>query len=296
MMVHMSTLIEKLLMHFVPNTPHMTDVGLSINSLAAGDASMSMPARADWLGDAQRGLMHPGPLTVLADSCAGLAVVSALEKTVAIATLDLRMDYLRRAVPDKPVECRATCVRMATNVAFVDAQVWQDRREEPVALARGAFMIATPKTPRNQTPPTTDNSVSWSAPLESTSAEHIYPIPYAKFLGIQTSNTPSCILYRLPFKESMVGNPRLRAIHGGVVAGFSETAALLHVIQTLGGTKQPKSIDFSIDYLRSAGPFETFASCEVIRLGARAALIQVRCWQREPNYPVTLSRVHLLLG
>ena len=80
-----------------------------------------------------------------------------------------------------------------------------------------------------------------------------------------------------------------------VVAGFAETAALLHLIGTLRGEKQPKGIDFSIDYLRAGRPEEPFASCELVRVGSRVALVQVRCWQRSPDYPISVARGHILL-
>ena len=99
----------------------------------------------------------------------------------------------------------------------------------------------------------------------------------------------------LPYQDKLIGNPYLPALHGGVVAGFAETAALLHLIGTLRGEKQPKGIDFSIDYLRAGRPEETFASCELVRVGSRVALVQVRCWQRSPDYPITVARGHFLL-
>ena len=99
----------------------------------------------------------------------------------------------------------------------------------------------------------------------------------------------------LPFQDKLVGNPVLPALHGGVVAGFAETAATLHLILHLKGAKFPKSIDFSIDYLRSGRPVESFASCEVVRVGSRVALVQVRCWQQTPHEPIAVARGHFLL-
>ncbi len=64
---------------------------------------------------------------------------------------------------------------------------------------------------------------------------------------------------------------------------------------SLKGEKFPKSIDFSIDYLRSGRPEETFADCEIVRIGARVALVQVRCWQKNPGYPIAVMRGHFLL-
>jgi uncharacterized protein (TIGR00369 family) len=126
-------------------------------------------------------------------------------------------------------------------------------------------------------------------------------VPYSAFLDVQVSledGVPRC---RLPFRQSLVGNIALPAIHGGVVAAFMENAALLHLLLQLDETRVPKSIDFSIDYLRSAGPLDTFARCEVARQGRRVAQVQVRCWQDEPGHPgrtrdVALARAHFLLG
>jgi acyl-coenzyme A thioesterase PaaI-like protein len=70
---------------------------------------------------------------------------------------------------------------------------------------------------------------------------------------------------------------------------------MLHLIGMLRGEKLPKGIDFSIDYLRSGRPEETFASCELVRVGSRVALVQVRCWQKSPDYPIAVARGHFLL-
>ncbi len=122
-------------------------------------------------------------------------------------------------------------------------------------------------------------------------------IPYAAFLGIMATQDDEGLLFQLPYAERLVGNMALPAVHGGVVAGFMENAALLHLMhQEPRQVGIPKTIDFSIDYLRSAGPRESFARCEVTRLGRRVAQVQVRCWQQNPAVPVALARAHFLLG
>lgn len=126
-------------------------------------------------------------------------------------------------------------------------------------------------------------------------------MPYSAFLDVQVvikDGVPCC---RLPFRKSLIGNAVLPALHGGVVAGFMENAALLHLLLLLDERKVPKSIDFSIDYLRSANAADTWARCEVARQGRRVAQVQVRCWQEEPGHPgrtrdVALARAHFLLG
>lgn len=122
-------------------------------------------------------------------------------------------------------------------------------------------------------------------------------IPYARFLGMMLEHEADGPLFRLPFQDRLVGNRSLPALHGGVVAGFMENAALLHLLhQEPRHAGIPKTIDFSIDYLRSAGPRETFARCLVTRLGRRVAQVQVHCWQDRPDVPLALARAHLLLS
>lgn len=120
-------------------------------------------------------------------------------------------------------------------------------------------------------------------------------IPYACFLGMQAQRFGDELRFVLPHQDQLIGNARLPALHGGVVAAFMENAALLHVLWAQAETRLPKSIDFSIDYLRSARTLECWAQCEVTRQGRRVAQAQVRCWQDDPQRPIALARAHFLL-
>lgn len=287
---------------YVQSTPQMSDIGLSIIEVGQNCGTMKLPANPRWLGDPLRGLLHPGVLTVLADSACGFAVGVTLAKRVTYATLDLRMDYLRSASPDQDVYCEAECFRLTRNVAFTRGTVWQSQRDEPIAHVLGTFMLSTPsaapgarRASSSASNPLATPDSEWRAPLASEPVRLETAIPYVEYLGIRIAPHADRPVFRLPFHERLVGNPHLPAIHGGVVAGFSETAATLHLIQTLKGEKFPKCIDFSIDYLRSGRPEETFASCEVVRVGTRAALVHVRCWQKSPDYPITVSRAQFLM-
>jgi uncharacterized protein (TIGR00369 family) len=143
--------------------------------------------------------------------------------------------------------------------------------------------------------PAGDSAAAWKAPAASEPVLPERPIPYVEYLGIRVAPAPDRPLFRMPYQEKLIGNPTLPALHGGVIAGFAETAATLHLIQTLQGAKFPKGIDFSMDYLRSGRPEETFAQCEVVRVGSRVALVHVRCWQRGPDYPIAVARAQFLL-
>jgi uncharacterized protein (TIGR00369 family) len=300
----MSSLLDELNRKFVSRTPHMRDIGARITAVARSRGSMTLPARAEWVGDPSRALLHPGALTVLADSACGLAVGAALTQRAPYATLDLRMDYLRAAGPDHDVHCDAHCFRLTRNVAFVRGEVWQSDKDQPIAVAQASFMLSTPAgTRRPQDGPpeaapqatTAAEQSGWRPPAASEPVLADNPIPYVEYLGIRVAPEGEPPLFRLPYQDKLIGNPHLPALHGGVIAGFAETAATLHLIRSLRGTKFPKGIDFSIDYLRAGRPEESFAACEVVRVGSRVALVQVRCWQRGPDHPIAVARGHFLL-
>jgi uncharacterized protein (TIGR00369 family) len=302
----MDDLLEQVNRKYVQGAPHMREIGARVTALAPGRGSMTLPARPEWVGDPLRGMLHPGALTVLADSACGLAVGTALRERAPYATLDLRMDYLRPAGPGQDIHCDAHCYRLTRNVAFVRADVRQERQDEPIAAAQASFMLSTAGGRR----PGADGGAEvggapaaapfaedggWAAPAGSEPVLPGTPIPYVDYLGIRAASGAADALFRLPYQDKLIGNPRLPALHGGVIAGFAETAATLHLIRTLRGAKFPKSIDFSVDYLRSGRPVESYAACEVVRVGSRVALVQVRCWQQSPRQLIAVARGHFLL-
>ncbi len=120
-------------------------------------------------------------------------------------------------------------------------------------------------------------------------------VPYAAFLGVRVTQEEGALRFHLPFRQGLIGNAALPAIHGGVIAAFMENAAQLHLLLQLDESKVPKSIDFSIDYLRSAHAEDCYASCEVARLGRRVAQVQIKCWQSDADKPVAVARSHFLL-
>ncbi len=297
----MKQILDELNEKYIGRAPHMRDIGARVTAVDRARGSMVLPARPDWLGDPVRGLLHHGPLTVLADSACGLAVGAALGKRMPYATLDLRMDYLRPAGPEFDVHCDAECFRLTRSVAFVRASVWQSDKEQPIATAQATFMLSTaagtrPPAPGEASMPTSREDSPWQPPAASEPPLPGRLIPYVEYLGIRVAPHAQQPLFRLPYQEKLIGNPTLPALHGGVIAGFAETAAILHLNQTLRGAKLPKGIDFSIDYLRSGRPEETFARCEVVRVGSRVALVQVRCWQQDPERPIATARTHMLLA
>ena len=78
-------------------TPFARTLGLEIRDLAKGSTAIALPPDARWTGDSDSALLHSGILTALADQACGVAVMSSMKALEGLATLDLRMDYLRPA-------------------------------------------------------------------------------------------------------------------------------------------------------------------------------------------------------
>lgn len=123
----------------------------------------------------------------------------------------------------------------------------------------------------------------------------IAAVPYAQKLGMQAQWQDGELHFSLPYRPALLGNAIIGALHGGAVAGFMENAALLYLMLGLEQKPLPKSINFSIEYLRSARQEPVYASCNTVRLGRRVALIDVTAWQSSKDKPVTQARCHFLL-
>lgn len=128
---------------YFAEVPHARECGVVIDHLGADGVRMSLPFREDWLGDPERGLIHTAVVSFLIDNAAGLAALAALPGTGRVATLDLRVDYLRPARRDLALHCEARCVRRASQIAFVQSEVWQAERTQPVASSQATFMCNT---------------------------------------------------------------------------------------------------------------------------------------------------------
>jgi uncharacterized protein (TIGR00369 family) len=124
--------------------PHNHALGLEMVSLEDGEARLRLPYSPDLVGNPETGVLHGGAITSLMDACCGAAVFMKLRMPVPIATLDLRIDYLRPAEPGREVLAHGTCYRVTRNVAFVRGVAYHDDEDDPVAAAAGAFMLATP--------------------------------------------------------------------------------------------------------------------------------------------------------
>jgi acyl-coenzyme A thioesterase PaaI-like protein len=138
-------------------------------------------------------------------------------------------------------------------------------------------------------------------------------IPYIRFLRITFERRGDEVTSVLNFDEKLIGNPLLPALHGGVTAAFLETTAIIELgwqrlwddiengrreVENLTPDalpRMPKTIDFTVDYLRSGLPRDAYARARVNRSGRRYASVHVEAWQDNRSRLYAQATGHFLM-
>jgi acyl-coenzyme A thioesterase PaaI-like protein len=117
------------------------------------------------------------------------------------------------------------------------------------------------------------------------------------FMGIGFDRRGDELTATLPYDDKLIGNPMLPALHGGATASFLEVSAIIELsfqmlwdeiesgeldVETLTPEtmpRLPKTIDITVDYLRTGLPRDAYARARVVRSGRRYASVHVEAWQ-----------------
>ncbi|MBC7214636.1 MAG: PaaI family thioesterase [Burkholderiaceae bacterium] len=120
-------------------------------------------------------------------------------------------------------------------------------------------------------------------------------VPFARFLDLRIDVKGEEFTCILPFQEKLIGNPILPALHGGATGGFLECAGIFYLLWHMDSQELPKTIDFSIDYLRSGRPKDTYANVFMVKQGQRVANLRIQAWQESPDKPIALGHGNFML-
>lgn len=120
-------------------------------------------------------------------------------------------------------------------------------------------------------------------------------IPYARFLGISVDRKGNELTMTMPFSDHLVGNVALPALHGGAIGAFLEFTAVIQLLFDADSERLPKTVDFSIDYLRSGRPVATYGRAIITKHGRRVANVRADAWQEERDRPIASGHGHFLL-
>jgi uncharacterized protein (TIGR00369 family) len=75
-------------------------LGLKVEKIEKGFARLRLPYRPEFIGDPRRPALHGGVVSMLIDTCGGTAVWASGNTRDRVATIDIRVDYLRPAPPE----------------------------------------------------------------------------------------------------------------------------------------------------------------------------------------------------
>lgn len=93
------------------------------------------------VGVAETGIIASGPIISLMDMATSMAIWVRLDRFRHQATLDLRIDYLRPAVPGRRIVGRGECIGVTRSVGFVRGVAHDGDAADPVAHVAGTFMF-----------------------------------------------------------------------------------------------------------------------------------------------------------
>lgn len=125
----------------VTYTPYARALGMEYVSSSPGHGEIFLPWREDLVGQGGSDILAPGVLTALIDHVCGLAIMATFGFEARPATLDLRIDHMRPALPRGSITAAAHCYKSTRNIAFLRAEAWDVSRDDLVAAAQAAFIL-----------------------------------------------------------------------------------------------------------------------------------------------------------
>lgn len=121
-------------------------------------------------------------------------------------------------------------------------------------------------------------------------------IPFSRYLGLEVQRDGDGLLTVMRFTPHLVGNSLVQALHGGTLGALLESAAIFSLLWEGQTERTPKTINVTVQYLRSAATVDTYARAEITRQGRRVATIRASAWQESRDKPVAAAQAHFLLA
>lgn len=138
---------ESIYLERINKTPHSSTLGMKLFHAEENAVTLVLPYSEKLIGDPDRKVIHGGAITSLIDSACGTAVFQAQNNMRAMATLDLRIDYMRPSPAGEDVYAYAECYHLTPTIAFVRATAYNDDPKQPVATGMATFMRSNQNFP-----------------------------------------------------------------------------------------------------------------------------------------------------
>lgn len=129
------------MIEWISKAGHNGMLGMTPHTHGADWAELALPYRADLIGDPATGILASGPVISLMDMVASISVWLKVKAFGPLATVDLRVDYLRPAEPGRTVIGRAECYKLTRRIAFVRGEAHDGDPGHPIAYVAGTYMF-----------------------------------------------------------------------------------------------------------------------------------------------------------
>ena len=137
----METEYAELVTFYEQEIPFNVFMGIRVDELHQGMARLLLPFKPELLGDTRRPALHGGVITTLIDASGGLAVWTHCRKGDAIATIDIRVDYLRPG-PSQDLLSESHVRLMGNRVSSVQTILYPEGdRDQVIAEGRAVYNI-----------------------------------------------------------------------------------------------------------------------------------------------------------
>ncbi|MBL4836048.1 MAG: PaaI family thioesterase [Kordiimonadaceae bacterium] len=281
---------------FGTESPHALFSLFKLGDLKLGDNDVKgqLPFQQQFTGGSSNRLAR-GWATVVIDTLLGLAVYTRLKKACPIATVDLNIDFIAPPSDGADLICSAVCDEIRDGIAFMSGELVDAKTGARVANVGSKFVIKEAlgeKTARGNKsgakperkilpPPTMPDGVPCQE-FEKLKADNAY----LKWLNPTCYSTDGDTIVALEFQETLIGDPLVRAMHGGILTSLMEVAAFRVAISAQPeGTSHGKLLSQSVQFLRGTSGHHSFAAAKVIRNGARLTTVDAIVWQHDKAKP-----------
>lgn len=115
--------------------------GVKVLELEPGFCKLLFPFRPEVIGDIRANRWHGGLIATALDSVGGAAALTMITSVAdKVATIDLRVDYLRGTTPTDLV-VQGKVIRSGNRIIACDMEAWQEDEQKLVSTGRAMFSV-----------------------------------------------------------------------------------------------------------------------------------------------------------
>lgn len=120
--------------------------------------------------------------------------------------------------------------------------------------------------------------------------------PFTNLIGFKLQVAGDDILATMPFRETLLGNVMISALHGGAMAAFLELVSTAKVILVSNEIDRPKIVNISINYHRQGRALDLFGAARVVKKGRRIVTVHAEAWQSHREKAVVSTIANFKVG